>query len=166
MKNTKKQLATLFELARMRNWSPMWTHYYRRDRLGNRVLSATSCVLVNANAEPVSRGFCSVYFYANGEKAYGRMESLSRAFKAAVDSPEKEGVYWLKTSRLEGVGYSESPSKSVFPAASRGWTSCENFLTLVEQDRIAARVKRVKERGNLETVTGTPAQGAYNSMAV
>ena len=131
----------------------MWTHYYRRDKLNNRILAATSCVLVNADSQPVSRGFCSVYFYANGEKAFGRLESLSRAFKAAMDSPEKEPVGWLNTRKLEGIDTPKSPSKSVFIAAGRGWTIWENHLTHIEQDRIQTKADRMKARKVAEPKT-------------
>jgi hypothetical protein len=146
MKTTKKKIETLFGLAKERGWSPMWTHYYRRDKMDNKILAATSCILMNANFEPVSRGFCAVYFKANGDKAYGRMESLSRAFKAVVDGKYKTPVEWLNTRRIEGIGADMSPTKSVFPAAGFEWTLCDTHLTGVESDRIQARVGRKSKK--------------------
>lgn len=159
MKNTKKKIDTLFSLARERGFSPMWTHYYRRDKKNNRVLAATSCILLDKKLQPVSRGLCSVYFYANGEKVYGRYESLKRAFKAALS--KKTSWTFLYSGRIEGLRAGDQSCIAIQFSSNVDWIGC---VTDVEYDRIGSKRERLLQ--NKPKDVGTATQGVYNSMVV
>ena len=85
MRAIKKQIATLLTVAQSRGLSPMFTHYYRTTPLGQKVLAATSCVLLE-DLTPVSRGMSVVSTKDIGDKAFGRYLSLQRAFGAAMSN--------------------------------------------------------------------------------
>lgn len=149
MKDIKKQIATLFDLTRARHWHPMWTHYYRRDPKGNRVLAATSCILLTKDLRPVSRGLCSVYIKANGQKAYGRLESLKRAFRTVMTGVEGvvvEGRTMMRISirGIEGLTFPSSHTAKNF-GSGVDWLY---YTTEVEEDRINSRIEREKQNSN------------------
>lgn len=145
MKPTKKQIETLFTMAKERGLSPMWTHYYRNDR-GQKTLAATTCVLldVNNNCEPVSRGITIVSAEDNGEKSYGRYLSLRRAYQAArrliIPNPDELKEKGLRTKGILNLSCEQHLPKAE-TLAGRG-VPVEGKLTPLETDRIKIKQER------------------------
>lgn len=140
MRSSKKQIDTLFTMSKERGLSPMWTHYYRTNKKGERILAATTCVLLDKDCNPVSRGISVVSKRDNGEKAYGRCLSIKRAYSAAMTDKvpvfDEEPDQFISTKGIEGF--------DVF-LSSKALTckTDDNELTDLEVDRIE------KKRGKL-----------------
>jgi hypothetical protein len=133
---TKKQIETLFTMAKDRGLSPMWSHYYRTNKKGFRVLGATSCILLNADLKPVSRGVSVVSVRDNGAKAYGRLLSLKRAFRV-IASEKVDTTVVISTRNVEGIlGSYQKKQERLDPA---DW---ESYVTELEYDRVVSKVKR------------------------
>ena len=84
MTKEQKQIESLLEKARERGLTPMWTHYHRRNKKGERVLGATTCMLLDLLGAVVSRGAAVVGKGDVPSKVEGRRRSLRRAFRSAV----------------------------------------------------------------------------------
>jgi hypothetical protein len=114
----------------------MWSHYYRTNKRGQKVLAATSCVLLNENLKPVSRGIAVVSLKDNGAKAYGRLLSLKRAFRV-VASDKVDTTELLSTRKIEGFLSSTQKKQARLDPAD--W---ESYVTDLEYDRIVSKIKR------------------------
>ena len=154
MDKTKKQIETLFTMAKERNLSPMWTHFYRTRKDGEneyKTLAATACVLLNSDLKPVSRGIAVVSVRDNGAKAYGRLLSLKRAFKVVASTKVAAGEL-VSTRNVEGLPNSSRLYERLDP---QSW---ETFVTELEYDRIVSKMKResgdsLQEYKSAQTVT-------------
>lgn len=148
MNKTNKKIDTLFTMAKERGFSPMWSHYYRTNKKGQKVLAATSCVLLNEDLNPVSRGISVVSVRDNGAKAFGRLLSLKRAFRVlASDKVDMAEV--ISISKIEGLlNPSQKKQERLDPA---DW---ESYVTDLEYDRIVSRVRR-KSKATLEEYRAT-----------
>lgn len=154
MKSTKQQIDTLFGMAKERGLSPMWTHFYRETELKRadpttgevvtetvKSLAATACILLDAELNPVSRGLSLVSLKDNGDKAYGRLLSLKRAYNAAAS----EGDIAEETLRPPD-GYPVESLSSYGKALVKASRRAQELMTDVEDDRIKEKKKRIAAR--------------------
>lgn len=138
MDKTTKQIDTLFTKAKERGYTPMWTHYYRTRKCGEnecKTLAATTCILLNSDLKPVSRGIAVVSVRDNGAKAYGRSLSLKRAFKVVASTKVAAGEL-VSTLNVDGLSGSCRLHERLDP---QNW---ETFVTELEYDRIIHKIKR------------------------
>jgi hypothetical protein len=108
MTKEQKQIESLLEKARERGLTPMWTHYHRRNKYGERVLGATTCILLNEAGVVESRGAAVVGKGDVPSKVEGRRRSLRRAFRTAVAS---DAVYAQMLS--DEIVYSKELGRAV-----------------------------------------------------
>lgn len=154
MNKTEKQIDTLFTMAKERGLAPMWTHYYRKRIDGKKeykTLAATTCILLDSDLKPVSRGISVVSVKDNGAKAFGRLLSLKRAFKV-VASDKVTPAELLSTSKIEGL---PSPCRMYERLDPQNW---ETFVTELEYDRIVSKTRRyskakLEEYRSTQTIT-------------
>lgn len=134
MERATKQIDTLFEKARERGLRPMWTHYYRVHK-GEKVLGATTCILLDNSGRVMSRGAAVVSLKDVPSKVVGRALSLKRAFAAAAS----ETNYDCSTVPTKGVvGLPRHISKSMK-------TPLDFSLTEIELSRVEARRKKLEQ---------------------
>lgn len=128
MKDPKKQIDTLFSEAKNRGLRTMWTHYYRETTQGEKVLAATTCLLLDAeNDYPVSKGVAVASPEDIPSKVMGRALSLKRAYAQYFRINKGKRLH------TKGIGYLGRYTYSSMP----GGTEME--LTEVEKSRLYFR---------------------------
>jgi hypothetical protein len=160
MKSPKKQIEALLEEAGKRGFTPMWTHYHRRNKKGEKVLGATTCLLLDESGVVASRGAAVVGKGDVPSKVEGRRRSIRRAFRTAVASEvvyqrmQADEIVWDKelakdvdrrmipTKKIEGLDryvtkFVKKPDMSELSAA--------------EMSRILAWTKRMTDKKLAET---------------
>lgn len=142
-----RQIETLFTLAKERGLVPMWTHYYR-DNGYDKELAATSCILLDPGGYiPLTKGLAVVSYEDNGEKAFGRLLSIKRAFAAFVTRTENRDV--LMTDDIFGFKLPLSYKSKWLTDSKVSSIDWNPDLTDIEVDRIQA--KRERLRGTWKT---------------
>lgn len=148
MKDVKKQIETLFAMAKERGFSPMWTHFYRYFETcsgeGLKELGATACILLDADQNVISRGMTVVSLNDIGDKTYGRLRSLKRAFDAAVSKADVEEVGFQFPEDLDPTFSLREVQECCLVKATRA--NAKACLSNVETDRIKAKKERIAAR--------------------
>jgi hypothetical protein len=153
LKETKRKLSNLFQLAKDRGLSPMWTHYWVTDKKGQKVIGATTCVLLDENFEPFAKGTTIRGKTDIPAKVTGRYWALKRAYDEAVGvTPRAEDIIPVpKNLRplLEGstVFLGTRVAKGVPPVR------VTLRLTPVEESRIETKRARLRRNVNTQTLS-------------
>ena len=151
IEDTKRKLGKLFGMAKSCGLSPMWTHYWEEGKNGPEI-AATTCILLDEDFEPVSKG-TTLRGTDNPAKVAGRYWSLRRAYDMAIGvafRPE-EFMPVPRTTRSLLSGSTVFKDKYVAKAVPKSLVTWR--LTEVEESRIEAKKERLRPQANTQTQT-------------